>query len=582
MGWLPGGTVRGLWAVPEGWVPQSDVPGDALRVNGLLGDPVGGGAMRLLLRLRRGNNIVAVHDVLHEFSVGALPHNGSNGFRRGAAAGVAWRLDVRLDDHGLRLGWVLTVRGDPDHAGPDGSADAWDAVWVQDLAVASEAATRNNEKYVGQYLDLRLGDDPQAPNAGPVLFARQGLPQPGGTHPAVVVAGTRIASAMTDLLDFFGTDFKATGVAAHAQTPTLPRGVRQHETPAAILQSRLERLHDQPTSTAFGLSLLPDHAAATGPDDLPEARRLRDWLRTLPQGNRIAETRTGPIGDHSSVRCVASDPPTEAQLIAWFGDSDGWRHVERDADGGLLSFFYGDPRNNRHVATAAKDNTLRRGHGHILRTGRTFLPNDRSLCCTAYMHGVFGSQLTVGNTTFGQLCSVVRDPVNFNAAAGLRVLIDFGDGFVQLTQAAAFEMAPGWCRWWYVLGGRVLRVAAAASPGAPTLRYEASMVQGEPVRWAVRQHVSIGDAEDGNATQVVWKAGTGTVTATAAVDGEPPWIAREFPGLACRWAFDEPLNLSSFAAADFGSYWTVESVAATALAWTISASPDAEGMPGIG
>ena len=45
------------------------------------------------------------------------------------------------------------------------------------------------------------------------------------------------------------------------------------------------------------------------------------------------------------------------------------------------------------------------------------------------MHGIFGAQLTIGNTALHKLFSVSRDPYNITRASGLRILADRGDGW---------------------------------------------------------------------------------------------------------------------------------------------------------
>ncbi|MEM8781603.1 MAG: hypothetical protein AAGE65_02010 [Planctomycetota bacterium] len=571
--WLPGGTLRGIWRTPEGWASDQDVPGDALRINGLLGDPTGGGPMRLLIRTRRGDAMEHLCDALREASEESFTADAATW--RGTSRGLAWTAQMTMAND-VPGTWAWRVR--VDQTDPSASAgDTWDAILVQDLALASEAASRNNEKYVGQYLDLKLIEDPAERSAGPRLIARQGLPQPGGVHPALFAGAAGVAGVTTDLLAFYGTAYKSTGRPALANAPQLPTGVIQHETPAAVLQARPCRFGD---TQRFVFHLQFDHPQATGgPEDRATLNKLTSWASgEIRTDAAKTSTPTSVKAKHQAVPLRSSEVPDETRLETWFGPRENWRHVERDDTGRVLSFFYG---RDRHVATRLKDDALRRGHGHILRTGRAFLPDDHSVCCTTYQHGVFASQLTVGNTTFGQLCSIVRDPINLNRAAGLRLWLDEdgGGGWTQLGQAGAFEMAPGWCRWWYVLDGRVIRVSAAACPDAPTLRYEAEVTEGQPVRFAVRQHTSIGEIEDGFATDVAFDAATGTVTATPASDAEePPWIARVSPSLSCKWRFDEPDRLQGFAAGSSGSTWGLETEPVEALRWTIAASPDGQNL----
>ena len=92
---------------------------------------------------------------------------------------------------------------------------------------------------------------------------------------------------------------------------------------------------------------------------------------------------------------------------------------------------------------------MTRRHGTLLRSGQSMLPDEATLCATCWMHGVFAAQLTIGNTSFHKLFSVSRDPYNITRASGLRILIDMGGGWRQLTVPSAFEMGLSDCRWIY-------------------------------------------------------------------------------------------------------------------------------------
>ena len=126
-------------------------------------------------------------------------------------------------------------------------------------------------------------------------------------------------------------------------------------------------------------------------------------------------------------------------------------HVER-ADGRQLSFFTPAKSHSRHVVLRDKERLVARRHGALLRSGDGMLPAEDLLCATCWMHGVFGAQLTIGNTSFHKLFSVSRDPYNVTRGSGLRMLVDLGDGWRLLTVPSAFEMGLGDCRWIYRFG----------------------------------------------------------------------------------------------------------------------------------
>jgi len=58
-----------------------------------------------------------------------------------------------------------------------------------------------------------------------------------------------------------------------------------------------------------------------------------------------------------------------------------------------------------------------------MRSGRDLLPSDDTLAVTASMFGVFGSQLTIGNTSFNKLLGICRNPLNVLKASGQRIFV---------------------------------------------------------------------------------------------------------------------------------------------------------------
>ena len=80
--------------------------------------------------------------------------------------------------------------------------------------------------------------------------------------------------------------------------------------------------------------------------------------------------------------------------------------------------------------------------------------------------GVFGAQLTIGNTSFHKLFSVSRDPYNIMRASGLRILADAGEGWQLLAVPSAFEMGLSDCRWLYGLEGDTVISVRAIAAGA--------------------------------------------------------------------------------------------------------------------
>jgi 1,2-beta-oligoglucan phosphorylase len=142
-----------------------------------------------------------------------------------------------------------------------------------------------------------------------------------------------------------------------------------------------------------------------------------------------------------------------------------------------------------------------RRHGSLVRSGQEMLPDETILCATAWMHGVFGAQLTVGNTSFHKLFSVSRDPYNIMRASGLRMLMETKDGWRLLTVPSAFEMGLSDCRWVYQLGQRTVTVSATVCGDEPAMQWRVT-VAGPKCRFLVFGHLVLGEQEFGPAGRV--------------------------------------------------------------------------------
>lgn len=181
----------------------------------------------------------------------------------------------------------------------------------------------------------------------------------------------------------------------------------------------------------------------------------------------------------------------EAELERHFGPSAAWRHVER-RDGPLQSFFHG---RQEHVVLRAKERILERPTGHIVRSGTNLLPDDDTLSATSWMNGVFGSQLTIGNTSFHKLLSVVRDPLNVLKSSGQRIFVRTAAGDELLGLPSAFEMGPAGARWIYQGDRHTVVVRVAASLRAPSWRLTVDVERGGPLELVITHEIVLGTNE---------------------------------------------------------------------------------------
>ena len=110
------------------------------------------------------------------------------------------------------------------------------------------------------------------------------------------------------------------------------------------------------------------------------------------------------------------------------------------------------------------------------------------------MHGVFASQLTIGNTSFHKLFSVSRDGYNITRGSGLRVLAEIDGAWRLLTLPSRFEMGLSDCLWEYRHEGGTISVHVIASGEDPALQC-AIEVEGAPCRFLVFGHLVLGEQD---------------------------------------------------------------------------------------
>ena len=163
---------------------------------------------------------------------------------------------------------------------------------------------------------------------------------------------------------------------------------------------------------------------------------------------------------------------SEAEIAALFGSDQ--RHVER-ADDGLLSFFTGV---NRHVVLKAKELSVLRPHGHIVRTGQALTPDEASLTSTMWMSGVFNAMLTQGHVSINRFLSTTRSYLSLLRAHGQRIFVELPDGYALLDVPSAYEMTPNGCRWIYKYADGLIAVRSWASSARHELYLCVDMLAG--------------------------------------------------------------------------------------------------------
>lgn len=386
-----------------------------------------------------------------------------------------------------------------------------DVVFIQDLGLGEESFLMSNEAYACQYLDHYVARHPRMHH---ILMSRQNLSQ-NGMHPWVAHGCIEGATGFaTDFRQLMGPAYRDANQLDYPFGTSLPSYRLQHETACAALQSQAITLPPDATGawTFFGF-YTSDHPAASTDADLAlideVERASKEWAPcTIPLSTperSLLQDAPSAVADSLDKTTIEARYPRRT-------------HIER-AGGQILSFFTPGKIYSRHIVLRDKERLILRRHGALLRSGEEMLPNEATLCVTCWMHGVFGAQLTVGNTSFHQLFSVSRDPYNITRGSGLRMLMDTGDGWRLLTVPSVFEIGLNDCRWIYKVGDRTIIISAIVSGDEPVVQWRVT-VEGERCRFLVFGHLTLGENEFAHAGWVEIDAPQKRLTYRPDLDGQ--------------------------------------------------------------
>ncbi len=370
-----------------------------------------------------------------------------------------------------------------------------DVLHVQDLGLADEAAVRNNEAYVSQYIDLLPVNDARL---GHVVLARQNQPMASGKRPWLAVACAQGAAHFcTDGWQFFGADHRLTGEPAAVRAAALPSQRLQYEFALAGLQSQpLTLAPGASTELTFLAAYRDDHPAASSAADVAALHALLPltWADASGTPTPFRSSSRPPLPPAHSLfthsTWVHGHAPTAQDWSHWFPGAR--RHEETDAFGHVLSFFHGA---DTHVVSRDKEAQIARPHGHVIRSGDSRWIDDQQFGVTCYAAGIFGAQAYLGNPSLARLISVVRNHLNVARASGQRAFIRLGAAWRQLGVPSAFAMQPGAVRWIYRLDDRVIAARAWCSASEPASFLEFTVTTGPATEFLVTHQLALGANE---------------------------------------------------------------------------------------
>ena len=479
-------------------------------INLFPGNVMEGGPCNLFLR-RHGAQAAAI-PLLGPASPAAYQADGSGFSALGEWDGLRFHVKIVLAQDAPVWFWHVEVQN-------TGTMPVTcDLSLTQDLALAHYGAVRLNEYYVSHYVDHTPLEHP---DHGHVIASRQNQSM-GGRCPWLLIGSLgRAVSFATDALQFHGRASRA-GHPAEALVSGLPGRRLQHEHSLVALQ-------EEPFSLEPGASLNKgffswfeaDHPAASGEADLAIAGRAL----ALP------EARPPAWLDETSTVRPACSLFASAPLLACRGLSDDelreifgadWRHAERD-NGELWSFFTAQ---GGHVATRTKELAVLRPHGHLLRSGAAWLPDEAALTSTTWMSGVFHSMVTQGHVSINRFLSTCHGYLGQFRSHGLRVFAEIAGEWRLLDLPSAYEMTPDSCRWIYQHHGGRIEVRAWAAGDRHELGLSIEVTAGPPLHFLISLHVALNGDDGSAAIPAVWEHAGDSVVVRAMPDSD---VGRRFP-----------------------------------------------------
>lgn len=469
-------------------------------INQVLGSPVGGCVWKILARRGPSGPPIELAGSRARGLVGSGPDRF---IWQGESDGLFHSVTLWL--HPLEPVWFWVVELQNNHS----AVQELDARLVQDIGLSDPSTVLANGAYISHYIDHTVCKHRRF---GEVVLSRQNLGQ-SGRHPWVAHGILEGASRFaTDALQIFGPAFRGSDPSACLGSE-LPSIQLQHESSCMAVQSAAIALAPGQRIALHFFGLYdPDHINASSEADLVRLDMVESAMHEFCFSGARLSAPCRSLFQHADVLTGKS---VGMEFVACRYPE---RLHEERKDGLLLSFFVPDGEINRHVVLGAKELQMQRRHGLILLGGHSVLPEETALSATCWMHGVFATQITFGNTTLHKILSVSHDAYNIDRTGGLRILVDLGDGWRLLGVPSVFEMGLSDCKWIYRFEDAEISIRAIVSADDTAIQWSIE-TSGPPLRFLVCGQLVMGEHEFRHPARVEFDLDEKRVTLRPDLDG---------------------------------------------------------------
>ncbi|MEC0229799.1 GH36-type glycosyl hydrolase domain-containing protein [Paenibacillus alba] len=443
-----------------------------IMINQWIANPIDGSLNNLYLRIHSSNGIKAV-PLMGVRSASLVQYSESQVTWEGSVEGLDYELTFHLTPDDIWF-WEVKVQGN--------GADV-DVIYGQDIGLADKGAVRSNEAYLSQYIDHAVFANGQN---GYAVCSRQNMPQQGG-FPYLQQGGlTPLVGYSTDGFQFHSLSYKETNVPEALSRSTLANEVYQYEFAFTALQSQRVKVNGAARFVFYSL-FKPDHPETIKALEF-EADVLQAWEKAGSRNNEPSHRLDKTILSSNIGEPLTTLSMTKEELEHYFPNR---RQEEFDGEM-LLSFF---TETHEHVVLKDKELRVERPHGHILMSGDNARLKEDVMTTTAYMYGIFNSQVVVGNTSFNKMLTNARNALNVMKTSGQRIYMEVEGLYRLLTMPSMFELGFNYARWYYKTAEDTLVITNLTAVDTPEIHLQVRSISGKSYRFLVTNQVTMNNNE---------------------------------------------------------------------------------------
>ncbi|UUX35010.1 GH36-type glycosyl hydrolase domain-containing protein [Fundicoccus culcitae] len=395
----------------------------------------------------------------------------------GQVEGITYDLYFQLSPQLSAWYWTINIAASKDVT--------VDFLYGQDIGLAAKGAIQSNEAYVSQYIDHKAINGPH----GYVVCSRQNQPQHGHAFPYLQQGSFHpVGSYSTDGFQFFGTEYKFTNEAKVLKATALANEVLQYEFAYTGLLVEPITLKAKETETVvfYNYFEASHEAAITQLEflDIIEADfasiKVAENFHVMPTIK--AKGNAGEL--------LIGEPLTAAELKAWYPSQT---LIEKDGQDQVLSFFTDE---HAHVVLQAKEALMQRQHGQILFSKTEVTVDKPVISTTAWMDGIFNSQVVIGNTSMNKWITNTRNPLNILKASGQRIYIQLDEQWYLLAMPSVFEIGNHYVKWLYKIADDVIEVLTYTLADSNSIQLVLKSQANKAYPFLVTQQVIMNEAEN--------------------------------------------------------------------------------------